>query len=190
MRSAGGYWLLFWLIIIVVGFLAWRVFGQGSMAVMPPEGAVMEKAIFGAGCFWGVEEAFRTLPGVVKTRAGYTGGTTEHPTYEQVCAGVTGHTEAVEVTYDPAHVTYDELLRVFWKAHDPTRHKKAQYKSVIFYSTREQQNTAEASKATLETSGKYQWTVETEILPAAPFWPAEEYHQQYYKKHGGGSCPI
>ncbi|HOF87170.1 MAG TPA: peptide-methionine (S)-S-oxide reductase MsrA [Armatimonadota bacterium] len=150
----------------------------------------MEKAIFGAGCFWGVEEAFRTLPGVTATRAGYTGGLAQHPTYAQVCAGVTGHTEAVEVTYDPARVTYDELLCVFWETHDPTRQQKTQYASVIFFVTRTQKDAAEAAKAALEASGTYRGNVETAILPARPFWPAEGYHQQYYKKHGGGACPI
>ena len=149
----------------------------------------MEKATFGAGCFWGVGAAFRKVPGVVSTSVGYTGGTAPIPTYEQVCAGGTGHTESVEVMYDPTKITYDDLLNVFWRSHDPTERHKAQYRSVIFYHTPEQKAAAEAAQAKLKGAGGA--PVVTEILPAREFYPAEEYHQQYYDKRGilGGVCP-
>jgi len=150
----------------------------------------MEKATFGAGCFWGVEEAFRKVPGVVSTAVGYAGGTVPDPTYEQVCAGNTGHTETVEVTYDPARVSYDDLLNIFWHIHDPTTKHKAQYKSVIFYHTPEQHAAAEASKDQQQRSGAFPRPIVTEILPAPTFYRAEEYHQQYNAKRGieGGAC--
>ncbi len=149
----------------------------------------MDTAIFGAGCFWGVEDAFRHVDGVERTRAGYTGGATERPTYEQVCMGITGHTEAVEVTFDPAKVSYARLLEVFWNLHNPTHHAKTQYKSVIFYNSRAQKDAAEASKA--EQAARSSGAIETEVLPAVPFWPAEAYHQQYYEKRGGGhACSL
>ncbi|HEY3418593.1 MAG TPA: peptide-methionine (S)-S-oxide reductase MsrA [Armatimonadota bacterium] len=138
----------------------------------------MEKATFGAGCFWGVEAAFRKVPGVISTAVGYAGGTTPNPSYEEVCGGKTGHTESVEVTFDPSHVTYQELLGIFWRIHDPTVKKKTQYKSVIFYHTPEQRAAAEAAKA--QQPGQ----ILTEILPATTFYLAEEYHQQYYEKNG------
>lgn len=146
----------------------------------------MQKATFGAGCFWGVEAAFREVPGVVDTRVGYTGGTMANPRYEDVCAGGTGHTEAVEVTYNPSEVTYEALLRVFWDCHDPTTPHKAQYKSVIYYHTPAQQ--AAAADA-LEREQRMR-KVTTEILPATTFYEAEEYHQQYYEKTGRGGCGV
>jgi peptide-methionine (S)-S-oxide reductase len=139
-----------------------------------------ETATFAAGCFWGVEDAFRHVEGVVATTVGYTGGTAESPTYEQVCVGGTGHSEAVQVVYDPSRVTYEELLEAFWSAHDPTGPAKTQYRSAIFYHTPAQEAAARASKQKLsERLGR---EVPTAILPAQEFFPAEEYHQQYLEK--------
>lgn len=152
----------------------------------------MEKATFAAGCFWGVEEAYYDEAGVVSTRVGYTGGTFENPTYKEVCTDTTGHAEAVEVTFDPTQISYDTLLKIFWQIHDPTQVNRqgpdvgSQYRSVIFYHTEEQCQQAEASRAALEQSGRYQRSLATEVLPAATFWQAEEYHQQYHRKNGGG----
>jgi peptide-methionine (S)-S-oxide reductase len=147
----------------------------------------METATFGAGCFWGVEAAFRRVQGVAATRVGYAGGTVEHPSYEQVCLTRTGHTEVVEVTYDPAVVAYDQVLETFWRIHDPRMKSKIQYKSVIFYHTPAQRETAVAAKARLQSSGEHAPLV-TEILPAPTFYPAEEYHQRYNEKHGETGC--
>ena len=155
-----------------------------------------ERATFAAGCFWGVEETFRQLPGVLDTRVGYTGGRTEDPTYREVCAKGTGHAEAVEVTYDPTRVSYDELLDVFWNAHDPTQVDRQgpdvgdQYRTAVFVHSPAQEAAARASKERLEASGRLSRPVATEITPAATFWPAEEYHQQYLAKRGLGSCAI
>lgn len=152
----------------------------------------MEKATFAAGCFWGVEESFYDEPGVVATRVGYTGGTLENPTYQQVCSGTTGHAEAVEVTFDPAKMSYEQLLKIFWQSHDPTQLDRqgpdigSQYRSAIFYHTDEQRTLAEASREALDLSGRYQRSVVTEVVPANTFWQAEEYHQKYHKKNGGG----
>jgi peptide-methionine (S)-S-oxide reductase len=155
----------------------------------------MQKATFAAGCFWGVEEAFRTLKGVMSTSVGYTGGHTENPTYRQVCSDVTGHAEAVRIEFDPAVVTYDELLAVFWNVHDPTQVNRqgpdvgSQYRSVIFYHSPEQKLAAEQSKQRLESSGKLSRPVATEIVEAGQYYPAEDYHQQYLHKRGlGASC--
>jgi peptide-methionine (S)-S-oxide reductase len=155
----------------------------------------MEKAIFGAGCFWGVEDAFRKVKGVVSTTVGYAGGTLENPTYRDVCSDKTGHAEVVEVEYDPSQVSYEDLLKVFWDIHDPTTMNRqgpdigTQYRSVIFYHTPEQQAAAEKSKQKLQESGVYKRPVATEIKPAPPFYKAEEYHQQYHQKHGlSSSC--
>jgi len=156
----------------------------------------MEKAIFAAGCFWGVEAAFRQVPGVVEALSGYTGGTTAHPTYKEVCSDRTGHAEAVEVEFDPARVSYGELLRVFWENHDPTTKNRqgpdvgSQYRSAIFYLTPEQRVAAQASKQELEASGKLGRTIVTEIVAAGPFYRAEEYHQRYLEKHGQAACHI
>jgi peptide-methionine (S)-S-oxide reductase len=153
-----------------------------------------EKATFGAGCFWGVEEAFRKVTGVISTQVGYTGGSLPNPSYEQVSAGSTGHAEAVEVTYDPDQVSYRELLDVFWKIHDPTQLNRqgpdvgTNYRSVIFYHTPEQQREAEASRQRISESGRYRRPIVTEIVPATMFWRAEEYHQRYFEKSGGGRC--
>lgn len=155
-----------------------------------------EKATFGAGCFWGVEAAFRRIPGVVSTSVGYMGGSFKNPTYQDVCTDLTGHAEVVEVTYDPSKVSYADLLKVFWEIHDPTQLNRqgpdtgTQYRTVIFFRTPEQEAAARASKESLERSGAYRRPVATEITPAAEFWPAEEYHQQYLEKRGVASCHI
>jgi peptide-methionine (S)-S-oxide reductase len=156
----------------------------------------MEKATFGAGCFWGVEAAFRQVNGVQATAVGYAGGNFENPTYEDVCSGHTGHAEVVEVQFDPSLVTYDELLKVFWENHDPTTLNRqgpdvgAQYRSAIFYHTPEQETAARASKAALDESGKFRRPIVTEITPARTFYRAEEYHQQYFEKRGISHCHI
>ncbi len=148
------------------------------------------KATFGAGCFWGVEAMFRKVPGVTEAFSGYTGGTLEHPTYEQVCTGDTGHAEAVEVTYDADAVSYEKLLEVFWNNHNPTTPNQqgpdhgSQYRSVIFFHDDEQKKLAEASKQALADSGKWPRPIVTEIVPAETFYRAEEYHQRYFEKQG------
>ncbi|HNT07077.1 peptide-methionine (S)-S-oxide reductase MsrA [Methanoculleus sp.] len=156
----------------------------------------IERATFGAGCFWGIEEMFREVHGVVDTAVGFMGGSTENPTYPDVCTGKTGHTEVVQVTYDPGEVSYRDLLNVFWNAHDPTTLNRqgpdigTQYRSVIFYHTTEQEAEARASRAAVEQSGRFRRHVVTAIEPAGTFWRAEEYHQQYFAKHGGGHCRV
>lgn len=158
----------------------------------------LKKATFGAGCFWGVEAAFRKVPGVAGTAAGYMGGTVRNPTYEQVCTGETGHAEVVLVTYDPAKVTYAELLDLFWSIHNPTQLNRQgpdigpNYRSVIFYHDPEQAKTARNAKEELSISGRFGFgKIVTVIQPAVEFYPAEEYHQQYFEKHGGhGACGI
>jgi peptide-methionine (S)-S-oxide reductase len=156
----------------------------------------MAKATFAAGCFWGVEEAFRQVPGVTGTAVGYEGGTTDHPTYEDVCTDTTGHAEVAEVEYDPDKVSYEQLLDVFWANHDPTQLNRqgpdfgTQYRSAIFYHTPEQRAAAEASKTALQASGRFRRPVVTEVTPAGPFWRAEEYHQRYLQKRGRGSCHL
>jgi len=156
----------------------------------------MEKATFGAGCFWGVEAAFRQVEGVVSTAVGYMGGSLKNPTYKDVCTDTTGHAEAVEVTYDPANVSYEELLKVFWQIHDPTTLNRqgpdvgTQYRSAIFFHGGEQEAAARASKEKLEKSGAYKRPIVTEIVPAGEFWQAEEYHQQYIQKRGLSHCAI
>jgi len=156
----------------------------------------MEKATFGAGCFWGVEETFRHVEGVVETAVGFMGGKTANPSYKQVCYENTGHAEVVHLTYDPARVSYEKLLEVFWNAHDPTQLNRqgpdygTQYRSVIFYHTPEQEAAARASKQRLDASGRFRRPIVTQIVPAAEFWRAEEYHQQYLAKRGISSCHI
>jgi peptide-methionine (S)-S-oxide reductase len=155
-----------------------------------------EKATFAAGCFWGVEETFRQVPGVVSTRVGYTGGRLAHPSYEDVCTDRTGYAEAVEVTFDPAEVSYGKLLEVFWGCHDPTQLNRqgpdegTQYRSAIFCASPQQRAAAEASRAVLAASGRLASPPVTEIVPADVFWPAEEYHQGYLRKQGGGACRL
>ena len=156
--------------------------------------AVTSKAIFGAGCFWGVEAAFRGVPGVVDAPVGYSGGSVENPTYEQVCTGRTGHAEVVQVEYDPDAVSYEELLDVFWKNHDPTQVDRqgpdvgSQYRSAIFYMDDEQRRIAEAARE--RAQGSYKRPIATEITPAGNFYRAEEYHQRYFEKKGISSCPV
>ena len=156
----------------------------------------MAKASFAAGCFWGVEAAFRQVEGVLDTAVGYEGGRLENPTYEDVCSGRTGHAETVEVDYDPSRVSYDKLLDVFWENHDPTTLNRQgpdvgeQYRSAIFFHTPEQQAAATASKEKLEKSGSYKRPIVTRIEPASRFWRAEEYHQRYLEKHGLAHCRI
>lgn len=151
---------------------------------------MIEKATFGAGCFWGVEAEFRRVKGVTSTACGYMGGWLKNPTYEDVCTDRTGHAEVVQLEYDRSRVSYEELLEVFWRIHDPTTLNRqgpdvgTQYRSVIFYHTPEQRDLAEASKGRLEKSGRYRRPVVTEISPAAEFYRAEEYHQRYYERQG------
>jgi peptide methionine sulfoxide reductase msrA/msrB len=158
--------------------------------------AGLVQAAFGAGCFWGVEAAFRAMPGVRETAVGYQGGTLKKPSYEDVCSGRTGHAEVVHVEYDPRKISYDELLDLFWDEHDPTTPNRqgpdvgTQYRSVIFYYTPAQKAAAEASKAKLEESGRFKRPVVTQILPAPDFYRAEEYHQRYLEKRGQRSCAI
>jgi peptide-methionine (S)-S-oxide reductase len=160
-----------------------------SVAIVRPARAEVEEATFAAGCFWHTEAAFRKIEGVISATSGYTGGGTENPTYEEVCSDQTGHAEAVLVVFDPAKVSYERLLDVFWSEHDPTTRNRqgwdvgSQYRSAIFYHSPAQQAAAVASKERLEKSGRYRNPIVTEILPARPFYRAEEYHQRYYEKH-------
>ena len=155
-----------------------------------------EKATCGAGCFWGVEAAFRQVPGVTATAVGYMGGDLKNPTYRDVCTDQTGHAEVVEVTFDPSQVSYADLLKVFWENHDPTQFNRQgpdygkQYRTVIFFHSPEQEAAARASKEALDKSGTFKRRIVTEITPAAEFWRAEEYHQQYLEKRGQASCHI
>lgn len=156
----------------------------------------LQKATFAAGCFWGVEEFFRRVKGVKDVVVGYSGGNTEKPTYEQVTMGATGHAEAVQIVYAPSEASYDDLLQVFWANHDPTQKDRqgpdigTQYRSVIFYHTPEQKAEAEQSVAKLKQSRKYDRPIVTEIIPAMPFYKAEDYHQRYLEKRGLRSCHI
>jgi peptide-methionine (S)-S-oxide reductase len=153
-----------------------------------------ELADFGGGCFWGVEEVFRTTPGVVKTTVGYEGGHVDNPTYEQVCTHTTGHAETVQVEFDPKKVTYEKLLDVFFENHDPTQMNRQgldvgeNYRSVIFYHGEKQKNQAEAKIAALEQAGRFKDPIVTQIVSAQTFWHAEEYHQQYLRKRDLGVC--
>jgi peptide-methionine (S)-S-oxide reductase len=156
----------------------------------------LELATFGAGCFWGVEETFRTLKGVIKTEVGYSGGHTKNPTYKDICTDKTGHAEVLQVTFDPAQVSYEKLLDIFWSCHNPTTLNRqgpdmgTQYRSVIYYHSPEQKRMAEASKEVLDKSGKYKSKIVTQIEPAKEFYSAEDYHQQYLHKRGLGSCHL
>jgi peptide-methionine (S)-S-oxide reductase len=156
----------------------------------------MAKGTFAAGCFWGVEATFRQLPGVTATRVGYIGGNTVNPTYKEVCTDTTGHAEAVEVDYDPDKLSYDKLLEVFWENHDPTQLNRQgpdfgkQYRTAIFFHSPEQEAAARASKEKLAKSGRFSKPIATQIVPAATFYEAEDYHQQYLEKRGLASCHI
>jgi peptide-methionine (S)-S-oxide reductase len=153
-----------------------------------------ETATFGAGCFWGVEAAFHQVPGVIETAVGYEGGDMPNPTYKDVCTDETGHAEVVQVTFDPAKVSYEQLLDVFWKVHDPTQVNRqgpdfgTQYRTAIFFHSPEQEAAAKKSRAALEASGKLKRAIATEITPASTFYRAEEYHQKYLQKRGAASC--
>jgi peptide-methionine (S)-S-oxide reductase len=153
-----------------------------------------ERATFAAGCFWGVEAAFRQIPGVVSTRVGYTGGHKAEPTYREVCAHRTGHAEAVEVTFDPEQVSYEDLLGAFWRKHNPRSRNRqgfdigSQYRSAIFFHSPEQEASARASKDALQAELRWPRRIQTQIEPASTFWEAEDYHQQYLEKRGRASC--
>jgi len=153
-----------------------------------------EKATFGAGCFWGVEETFRKIKGVEKTTVGYMGGTLKNPTYEDVCTDKTGHAEVIRIEYDPKKVSYEELLEVFWRVHTPTQLNRqgpdygTQYRSVIFYHNEQQKKIAETSKNKLMKSQRYSKPIVTEITKVGEFYRAEEYHQKYLEKHGLNAC--
>jgi peptide-methionine (S)-S-oxide reductase len=161
----------------------------GLALALPVHAQKTEKATFAAGCFWCTEEAFEKVPGVISAVSGYTGGTVKGPSYEQVSTGRTGHTEAVEVTYDPAKVSYEKLLEVFWLNHDPTVKDRqfcdsgSQYRPEIFWHTEEQKRLAEASKAKWEKQKPFRQPILTPITKASAFYPAEDYHQDYYKKN-------
>lgn len=156
----------------------------------------MEKATFGAGCFWGVQAAFDRIPGVVETVVGYEGGALENPSYREVCTDQTGHAEVLQVTFDPVRVSYQQLLDAFFAEHNPTQLNRqgpdlgTQYRSAIFYHSPEQQQAATATIARLSAGGKFPKPIVTQVVPAETFWPAEEYHQKYLEKRGATSCHI
>lgn len=157
---------------------------------------MQELATFGAGCFWGVEAAFRRVPGVIDAAVGYSGGSTANPTYRDVCSDDTGHAEVVQVTFDPEKVSYPQLLDVFWTVHDPTQVNRqgpdhgTQYRSAIFFHSPEQEAAAKKAKQELQASGRFRAPIATEITPSGTFWRAEEYHQRYLEKRGAASCHI
>ena len=167
---------------------------HGSEAKIRAMETKESKAVFAAGCFWGVESEFRAVNGVTSTRVGYTGGQTINPNYQEVCSGRTGHAEAVEVTYDSSRVSFDELLEVFWSSHDPTTLNRQgpdigeQYRSGIFYLDETQEAAARESKKRMDESGKFRRPIVTEITPASEFYEAEDYHQQYFEKRGISHC--
>lgn len=173
---------------------------QGDARAMPTDAnaakGTTEEAMFGAGCFWGVESYFQQLPGVVQTAVGYSGGKVENPTYRQVCDDTTGHAEVIHIVFDPSKVTYEKLVRHFFHMHDPTQLNRQgpdygrQYRSAIFTYSDAQRDTAAAVRDRLTAAGKYKRPIVTEIAPAKPFWKAEEYHQKYFDKNGGESCHI
>lgn len=171
-----------------------------GIAAVPVTGAgtaKRETAILAGGCFWGVEEILRKIPGVLETEVGYTGGTTKHPSYEQICTGRTGHAEGLRIVFDPSRITYEELLKVFFRMHDPTTLNRqhndvgTQYRSAIFYTGEEQRQTAEQVKAEMDQSGRFKRPIVTEITPASEFYPGEDYHQKYLIKNPGGyNCHV
>jgi peptide-methionine (S)-S-oxide reductase len=168
----------------------------GNRSSSDEESHFMAKATFAAGCFWGVEDAFRQTKGVKSTTVGYTGGTAKNPSYKDVCTGRTGHAEAVEVEFDPAQVSYPELLAVFWKSHDPTTMNRqgpdvgTQYRSAIYFHDAAQEKAARESRTALEKAGTFKRPIVTEITPAAEFYRAEDYHQQYFEKQGIRACHL
>jgi peptide-methionine (S)-S-oxide reductase len=155
-----------------------------------------ETAVFAAGCFWGVEQVFRDTDGVIATEVGYTGGQSDNPTYKEVCAKTTGHAEAVKIEFDPKVVSYSKLLDIFWASHDPTQINRQgpdvgdQYRTAIFTVNDAQREAALASRTAEDTSGRHSRMIATEIEPFGRWWKAEEYHQQYFEKNGGGACHI
>lgn len=169
---------------------------KGTKEIMNDKNTAVETATFGAGCFWGVEETFRNVPGVKSTAVGYLGGTLENPTYKDVCRGNTGHAEVVQLMYDPSEVSYEQLLDVFWNSHDPTTRDRQgwdighQYRSAIFFHTPEQERVARKSLEEHQPHGRFHRKIVTEITPASTFYRAEEYHQQYLAKRGAASCHI
>jgi methionine-S-sulfoxide reductase len=180
------------LIFLTISIIFWGIFGavHGEEAKnIGKTQADNKKATFAGGCFWCMEPPFAQLKGVISVTSGYIGGNVKNPTYEQVCSGETGHAEAVEIVYDPSKISYSELLDVFWKNIDPTQingqfaDRGTQYKTAIFYHDAEQKRSAEASKETLQASGKYDKAIVTEIVPAAEFYRAEDYHQDYHRKN-------
>ena len=181
--------------MVVIGLTAASLpaYAAENSTKMPSK---LETATFAAGCFWHVEDSFQHIKGVKTAVSGYTGGTTKNPSYQQVCSGATHHAEAVEVTYDPALVSYGELLNAFWQSHDPTTMNAQgpdhgeQYRSAIFYHSPAQRDAAIASEKKLVASGKIHGKIVTLIEPAGPFYTAEEYHQDYFAKHGAGFCGL
>ncbi len=157
---------------------------------------MVQKALFAAGCFWGVQDAFDMLGKGIKTTVGYTGGQTQNPTYEQVCSHTTGHAEAILIEYEDTEISYNDLLRTFWMIHNPTRtlfnlgRSRDNYRSAIFYYSEDQKNLALESKKEQEQLNVFHGKITTSIEPASPFYPAEEYHQKYYKKHGVSACHV
>ena len=155
---------------------------------------MIEKVTFGAGCFWGIEAAFKKVKGIISTQVGYSGWTLKNPTYKDVGTNTTGHAEVVQIEFDPNQVSYKDLLEKFWQIHDPTTLNRqgpdigTQYRSIIFFHSEEQEKLAKESKENLAKSGKYKNTIVTEIILAKEFYRAEEYHQNYYEKNGLGSC--
>jgi peptide-methionine (S)-S-oxide reductase len=175
--------------------LPWRRAALTGRAATPTPAGKYPQATFAAGCFWGVEEAFRRLPGVIATQVGYSGGHTANPTYQDVGTDLTGHAESVLVTFDPERISYPELLDSFWSCHDPTTLNAqgpdvgSQYRSVIFYHDADQEKLARASLLEVESAHFFPSKIVTEVLPAAVFYPAEDYHQQYFAKNGG-TCHL
>lgn len=193
--------LRFLILSWIVGtlFMAWAAPYQreaASTTTDEDKHMATEQATFAAGCFWGVESLFRQVKGVINTAVGYTGGTFKNPTYEDVCSHKTGHAEAVCVEFDPSQVSYQQLLDIFWNNHNPTTPNRqgpdygSQYRSAIFYHTPDQKTAAETKKRRLEESHRFSAPIVTEITPATEFYRAEEYHQRYFEKHGGGQCHI
>jgi peptide methionine sulfoxide reductase msrA/msrB len=165
-------------------------------ALAAGKGVALETAVFAAGCFWGTEEYFRRLPGVVSTRVGYSGGSTVNPSYEEVCTGKTGHAESLQIEFDHSKISYDELLSHFFRMHDPTQRNRqgndvgTQYRSVVFYRDEGQRKAAESFVAKLASGGRYSRPIATEVVKAMPFYPAEDYHQEYLRKNPGGYCHV
>lgn len=176
------------LLILVIGFVLFPLPIRGTQTAMPHTGPT-ELATFAGGCFWCLDAVYERIPGVLAVTSGYAGGTVANPTYEQVCTGTTGHAETIQIQYDPKQISYDQLLDVFWQAHDPTTVDRqggdvgTQYRSIIFYTNDEQKRVAERSRRALESSGRYSDPVVTEIIPLRAFYRAEEYHQDYFRKH-------